>query len=385
MGEGVVGLGEGLLGGAVLDPGGVEAGGELAVGVTHEADRDLPGVLGDGGVELVDVAGGEAELELEVLDGRARPDPELAVARVGEELVGVAVGERAEVQDGLVAGALAVVAGDGLEDEDGVGLAVGAEAGEPGEGGVRAEHVVGVVAADLEAAGGHDDALLRVRGAQHGTPLGGPRGGGGLLGGGGDPRGPVLAHEGAELVGGRPGAVVGLLLLFTHPAMLPRGPGVSRATPLSCRFATGGGPGEGGGMGRHTAPRRRGPLVVTGATAGLLTAPASSSASPRARHPRSRPSCERPGRRGAVRARRGDDHLDADADALDLGLDADAEPATAPPHTPDDGTASRSAPRSAPPTTSTATTSEKPTSSPTPSATEGGDLLGGLTGIPILP
>ena len=171
--QGVVGLLEGLLGGAVLDPGGVQARGQLEVGVAHEAHGDLTGILGRGGVELVDVPGGQPQLELDVGEGRAGADPELAVAGVGEELVAVAVGERAEVEHGLVPGCRAVVAHDRLEHEHGVRLAVGAEAGEPGERRVRAEHVVGVVAAHLEAAGRDDQPLLRVRGAEHGPALGG--------------------------------------------------------------------------------------------------------------------------------------------------------------------------------------------------------------------
>ena len=158
-GQRVVGLLEGLLGGAVLDPGGVQARGQLGVGVAHEAHGDLTGVLGRRGVELVDVAGGQPELELDVGERRAGADPELAVAGVGEELVAVAVGERAEVEHRLVTGCRAVVARDRLEHEHGVGLAVGAEAGEPGERGVRAEHVVGVVAAHLQATGGDDQPL----------------------------------------------------------------------------------------------------------------------------------------------------------------------------------------------------------------------------------
>ena len=170
VGEGVVLLGERLLLGAVLDAGGVEAGGQLAVGVAHEAHGDLAGVLGGGVLELVDVARGEAELELDVGQARAGADPELAVAGVGEELVAVALAERAEVEDRLVA-----VVGR-LEHEHRVRLAVGAEAGEVGERAVRAEDVVGVVAAHLEPAGGHDEPLPREGGADDGAALRGIRG-----------------------------------------------------------------------------------------------------------------------------------------------------------------------------------------------------------------
>ena len=54
----------------------------------------------------------------------------------------------------------------GLEHEDGVGLAVAAEPGEVGEGAVRAEDVVAVVAADLEAAGRDDEPLAGEAGAR---------------------------------------------------------------------------------------------------------------------------------------------------------------------------------------------------------------------------
>ena len=147
----------------------VDAGSDLGVGVAHDADRDLAGVLADGLTELVDVAGRETELGLDVGEGGAGTDPELAVARVAEELLGVAVGERAEVEDGLVpvGAARRRVAGgpQRLEHEHGVGLAVAAEAREVGEGAVRAEDVVAVVAAHLEAAGRDDEALTGEGGA----------------------------------------------------------------------------------------------------------------------------------------------------------------------------------------------------------------------------
>ena len=178
MRQRVVGLREGLLGGAVLDPGGVEPGGELGVGVAHEAHGDLTGVLGGRGVELVDVPGGEPELELDVGERGAGAHPELAVAGVREELVAVAVGERAEVEHRLVAAVAPVGGGDGLEHEHGIRLAVGAQAGEPGERGVRPEDVVGVVAAHLEAPGGDDEPLAGVGGAEHRAAGRGRAGGG---------------------------------------------------------------------------------------------------------------------------------------------------------------------------------------------------------------
>ncbi len=140
-------------------------------------------------------------------------------------------------------------------------------------------------------------------------------------------------------------------------------------------------------MGRHTAPRRRGPLVVTGATAGLLTASglvvgfAPELGTHAADPPASVRAGEAPSAPAVATTTSTPTPTPSTSDSTPMPRPSNGPTRT----TPDAGTASRSAPRSAPPTTSTATTSEKPTSSPTPSATEGGDLLGGLTGIPILP
>ena len=90
-----------------------------------------------------------------------------------------------------------------LHDEDGVGFAVGAQPGEVGEGRVRAEDVVAVVAADLEPAGGDDEALALVGGGDGGAALGGPLGRLGERRALVRPRGPVLGDEGPELVGRR--------------------------------------------------------------------------------------------------------------------------------------------------------------------------------------
>ena len=166
---------------------------KVAVGVADQTDGDLAGVLADGVLELVDVPADEAQLGLDVLDRRARADPELAVAGVAEELLGVARRERAEVEARLVAGLL-VEAAEGLHDEDRVGLAVGAETGEVGEGGVRAEDVVAVVAAHLEPAGGDDEALTLVGGGDRGAALGGPPGRAARQGRAGDPAGSQRSH-----------------------------------------------------------------------------------------------------------------------------------------------------------------------------------------------
>ena len=65
MRERVVGLLQALLLRAVVDPGRVEAGGELGVGIAHETHGDLTGILGGGRLELVDVPRREAQLELD--------------------------------------------------------------------------------------------------------------------------------------------------------------------------------------------------------------------------------------------------------------------------------------------------------------------------------
>ena len=90
--------------------------------------------------QLVDVPGADPELGLDLGQARPHADPELAVPRVAEELLAVALGPRPEVDDRLVTAAVALVAR--LEHQDGVRLAVGAEAGQVGEGRVRPEAVV---------------------------------------------------------------------------------------------------------------------------------------------------------------------------------------------------------------------------------------------------
>lgn len=55
--------------------------------------------------------------------------------------------------------------GAGVQHEDAVGVGLGAEPGQVGEGGVRPEGVVGVVAAYLQTAAGDDEPLA-------GKPLG---------------------------------------------------------------------------------------------------------------------------------------------------------------------------------------------------------------------
>ena len=55
--------------------------------------------------------------------------------------------------------ATTVRVGAGFEDEHGIGLTVGAEPGQVDEGAVRAEDVIGIVGADLEPTGRHDEPL----------------------------------------------------------------------------------------------------------------------------------------------------------------------------------------------------------------------------------
>ena len=192
----------------------VDRGRDVGVGVAHDADRDQARVLLDGLGQLVEVARGEAQLGLDLVQARPHADPQLAVAGVGVELVGVATGAGAEVQHGLVAAAL-----ERFEHQHRVRLTIGAEAGEVRERRVRTEDVVGVVRAHLQAARGHDHALARVRGRHGGAALLGVSGDVGarwhLAGAGG----PALGDERLERLGRRLGAVVGLLrlLLAAHP------------------------------------------------------------------------------------------------------------------------------------------------------------------------
>ncbi len=162
------------------------------------------------------MAGGEAELRLDVGDGRPVADPELPVPGVGVELLGVPRGRRAEVQDGLVP-----ALGAGLQHQDAVGLGVRAEPGQVGEGGVRPEGVVGVVAPHPQAAAGDDEPLA-------GEPLGqGRPSAGRMIGNLGAGHGrtvvgrPSGGHELAELVAHGSVAVAGLGLILTGHAGYP--------------------------------------------------------------------------------------------------------------------------------------------------------------------
>ena len=110
----------------------------------HPCLRGAPSRSG----ELVEVAGLQAEGVGDLPQRRAAADPQLAVLPVAEELVGVARAARPRVEHGLAV----------LDDQDRVAGLVAAEVGVRRLG---AEAVVGVVGADLEAAGGHDEPLAR--------------------------------------------------------------------------------------------------------------------------------------------------------------------------------------------------------------------------------
>ena len=145
--------------------GGVHEGVDVLVDLAHQPDGDAADfggadVLGDGEFEFADVRGVQAEAGLELGQGGAGADPEFAGAGVGVELLGVAAGQRAEVQRGAVVAAVVALAFlHGFQDEHGVGLVVQAQAGEVREAGVRAEAVVAVVRADLQRTGGDDQAF----------------------------------------------------------------------------------------------------------------------------------------------------------------------------------------------------------------------------------
>ena len=202
----------------------VEGARQLGVGVADDAHGTSPGVLAEGVGELVDVAGRQAELGLDVGEawdgrrprtrrtGRRRRTPRCRARRGG--------GSRGSTR------ACRPVAR--LEDEHRVGLAVAAQAGEVREGAVRAEDVVAVVAADLQATGRDDEALAagsaltRRRGARRRTVR--PRPVRACPGA----RGPARGDERPELVGGRAAAVLWLRLLFAHAPIVPRAYGAGQ-------------------------------------------------------------------------------------------------------------------------------------------------------------
>ncbi len=153
-GELVVGLGQGgglgTLGGAC----GVELGGQLAVGVAHHAHRDLAGVLGCGvGNSSMWRAVRPSSASMSSMVGRApTQNSPYRVSAKNSSLSRPASGRKYRM-------ASWPPSLDRLEDEHGVRLAVPTEAREVGKRAVRAEDVVRVVAAHLQAASGHDEPL----------------------------------------------------------------------------------------------------------------------------------------------------------------------------------------------------------------------------------
>ena len=118
----------------------VDRGGEAAV------HAGLGGPA-QGAGELVDVAHRQAQRGRHLGQRRTATGPQLAVLAVAEELVGLPRGARAGVEHGLAAR---------LDDQHGVAGLVAAEVGVRG---VRAEAVVGVVAAHLVRARRQHEAL----------------------------------------------------------------------------------------------------------------------------------------------------------------------------------------------------------------------------------
>ena len=120
--------------------------------------------------------------------------PEFAVPPVAVELVAVAGGAGAQIQDRLVA-----VRPGRFEDQRVTRLVLPGEAGQPGVGAVRAETVVAVVGADLQLPGGYQQSLAREERGEPGTAgrcdgVGGHAGVGRKRGGR-----PAGAHEGRQL------------------------------------------------------------------------------------------------------------------------------------------------------------------------------------------
>ena len=153
---------------------------------------------------------------LDLLHGGAHPHPQLAVARIGVELLARAGGARPEVEHGLVRrlalGQLLTRHGQRLEDQDRVGLEIGPRAGHVGEGRMGAEAVVAVVVPSHQRSRGNDQALAGEARPQGGSAPGRPAGGVVERGEAGGAGAPARADELAEgPVGGLTGAVVDAL------------------------------------------------------------------------------------------------------------------------------------------------------------------------------
>lgn len=147
---------------------GVERTGQVVVGFTDEQRRRVE-CVGDGR-ERPEVGRGQPEVGGDGVERGARTDPELPDLGVGVELFRVAARGGAEVQRGVVAGAVR------RHHEHGADDGVGAPTGQVREGGVRAERVVAVVRADLGLPGRHHDRAARVQLGDARATLGGERG-----------------------------------------------------------------------------------------------------------------------------------------------------------------------------------------------------------------
>ena len=188
----------------------------VGLGDHPQPDRVGARVLGQGVPERVDVGAADPGGRLDLLDGGAHPHPQLAVARVGVELLARPGGPGAEVEHRLVGGLVRLDPltgyGERIEDEDGVGLEVGSRTRQMGEGRMGAEAVVAVVVAGHQRSGGDDQALAGEEGPQSGTTGLGPWGGVAASRRVGGARAPARADEVAEgLVGGLTGAIVAAL------------------------------------------------------------------------------------------------------------------------------------------------------------------------------
>src|SRR5699024_12531766 len=96
----------------------------------------------------------------------------------------------------------------GFEDEDGIGFGVGLQTGEVDEGRMRTETVVGVVRANLEAAGGNDEPFAGEGSGDPSTTCGCEAGCGERLG---VERGAIPAG-GDEIAEGKPVRAVGAVV-----------------------------------------------------------------------------------------------------------------------------------------------------------------------------
>ena len=89
----------GLVGRADALAKGVNRRRQVPVRVAHDPDRGAADILAEALRELVDVAGGQGQLRLDVGQAGTHAHPELAVTGVPEELLRVTAGQGTEIQD----------------------------------------------------------------------------------------------------------------------------------------------------------------------------------------------------------------------------------------------------------------------------------------------